>query len=77
MFLSPNSKNQICPICRTDIDSPYLEEDIDEYDEEGVGQVEEEPDLHRLDVRGGGEADRDGEVDGGQHHHAGDVDGED
>ena len=49
----------------------YLEKDIDEDDEEGVGEVEEEPDLHRFNVRGGREADRDGEVDRGQNHHAG------
>ena len=40
-------------------------------------QIEEEPDLHRLDVGGGGEAGRDREVDRGQDHHAGDVDGVD
>ena len=57
--------------------SSHLEPDIDEYDEEGVGQVEEEPDLHRLDVGGAGEAGGHREVDRGQHHHAGDVDGVD
>ena len=57
--------------------SSHLEADIDGDDEEGVGEVEEEPDLHRLDVRGGGEAGGHREVDRGQDHHAGDVDGVD
>ena len=54
-----------------------LQNNVAENHEKGVGEVEEEPDLHRFDVRGGGEADGDGEVDGGEDHHAGDVDGED
>ena len=40
-------------------------------------QIEEEPDLHRLDIRGGREAGGHREVDRGQDHHAGDVDGVD
>ena len=53
-----------------------LEDHVDENDKERVGQTEEEPDLYRLDVGGGREAGRDGEVNRGQDHHAGDVDGE-
>ena len=57
--------------------NPHLEENIDQYDEDRVGEVEEEPDLHWLDVGGAGEAGGDREVDRGQDHHAGDVDGDD
>ena len=42
-------------------------------DEEGVGQVPQEPHLHRLDGRGAGQRGGDREVDRGQDHHAGDV----
>ena len=42
-----------------------------------IGQVEQEPDLHWLDVQGGGQTGGHREVDGGQDHHAGDVDGVD
>ena len=55
----------------------HLEYDIYNDDQEREGQVEEEPDLHRLDAGGAGEAGGDGQVDRGQHHHAGDVDGVD
>ena len=55
----------------------HLKCDIDKYDEDREGQVEEEPDLHRLDVGGAGETGGHGQVDRGQHHHAGDVDGVD
>ena len=58
-------------------ETSYLEYNINENGEKGIGQVEEEPDLHRLDDRGGGQTGRDREVDRGQHHHAGDVDGVD
>ena len=51
----------------------HLKENIDDDDEERVGEVEEEPDLHRLDVRSAGEAGGHREVDGGQHHQGGDV----
>ena len=52
----------------------YLEANVGQNDEEGVGQVEEEPHLHRLDVWGRREAGGDREVDRGQDHHAGHVD---
>ena len=41
--------------------------------EERVGEAEQEPELHRFDGRGDGEAGRHWDVDRGQHHHAGDV----
>ena len=52
-----------------------LQENIDEDDEDRVGEVEQQPDLHRLDVSSAWEAGGHREVDGGQDHHAGDVDG--
>ena len=52
----------------------YLEFNIDKDDQEREGQVEEEPQLYRFDFRGGGETGGHWEVDGGQDHHAGDVD---
>ena len=55
----------------------HLGHDVGEDDKDGIGEVEEEPDLHRLDVGGGREAGGHREVDRGQHHHAGDVDGVD
>ena len=54
----------------------HLEENIDNDDQDREGQVKEEPDLHRLDVGGAGQAGGDREVDRGQDHHAGDVDGD-
>ena len=61
----------------TNLSVSHLKKNIDDDDKERVGQVEEEPDLHRLDVGGAGEAGGDRQVDRGQHHHAGDVDGDD
>ena len=55
----------------------HLEENIDNDDEDRVGEVEEEPDLHWLDVSRVGEAGGDREVDRGQDHHTGYVDGDD
>ena len=55
----------------------HLQHNIHEYDKKWVGQVKEKPDLHRLDVGGAGQTDGYREVDRGQDHHAGDVDGED
>ena len=54
-----------------------LENDVGEDDLEGVEQVDQEPDLHRLDTGRAGQAGGHREVDGGQDHHAGDVDGVD
>ena len=51
-----------------------LNDDVCDDNEEGPGEIEEEPDLHGFDTGGAGQAGGDGEVDGGQHHHAGDVD---
>ena len=55
----------------------YLQTDVDENDKERKGEVEQKPDLYRLDIRGGGQASRHREIDGGQDHHAGDIDGVD
>ena len=55
----------------------YLQDHIDQDGGEGIGEVEDQPDLHRLDVGGAGQTDGYREVDRGQDHHAGDVDGED
>ena len=39
-------------------------------DPEWIGNAEEQPHLHRFDVRGVGQRHGDGHVDGGEHHHA-------
>ena len=52
----------------------YLHCYIDQNYHERISQIEDEPDLDRFDVRSAGQGGGDGEVDGGQHHHAGDVD---
>ena len=49
----------------------HLQQYVGDDDQEGVGEVEEEPDLHWLDVGGAGEAGGHREVDRGQDHHAG------
>ena len=51
----------------------YLKENVWEYDQDRVGQIEDEPDLDRLDVGGAGEAGGHGDVEGGEDHHAGDA----
>ena len=51
----------------------YLHDNICQYDQDGVCEVEQQPDLYRLDVGCAGEGGGDGHVDGGEHHHAGDV----
>ena len=55
----------------------YLNKNIQNNDKAWVNQREKEPDLHWLDLRGGGQTGGDRQVDGGQHHHAGDVDRDD
>ena len=52
----------------------YLHWNIDQNNHERISQVEEEPDLDRFDVRSAGQGGGHREVDGGQHHHTGDVD---
>ena len=52
-----------------------LEQNVGDDDEEGKSEVDEEPDLHRFDSQRAGESGGDREVNRGQHHHAGDVDG--
>ena len=61
----------------TNLSVSHLKKNIDDDDKERIGQVEEEPDLHRLDVGCAGEAGGDREVDGGQDHQGGDVQLED
>ena len=68
------SSSLLLPALSIDI---YLENHLQEDDEAREGEVDEEPQLHRLDVRGGGEAGGHREVDRGQDHHAGDVHGDD
>ena len=36
------------------IENPHLQYHVDQYGDEGKGQVEYEPDLYRLDIRGAG-----------------------
>ena len=48
-----------------------LQDNVEDDDEEGEGEVDEQPYLHRFDSQRAGESRGDGEVDGGQHHHAG------
>ena len=55
----------------------YLQQNVDQDCDEGEGQVEDQPDCYRLDVRGDGQTGGHWEVDGGEDHHAGDVDGVD
>ena len=54
-----------------------LQQNVDDDDHEGVEEVEQEPHLHRLDGGRAGQRGGDREVDGGQHHHARDVDCDD
>ena len=54
-----------------------LTNDVRENDLQRIEQVDQEPGLHRLDGGRVGEAGGHREVDGGQDHHAGDVDGVD
>ena len=57
-------------------DTSYLLCNICDDDQKRIGQVEEKPPLDWLDAWGAGQGGGDGEVDGGQHHHAGDVYGD-
>ena len=52
----------------------HLEENIDHDDEDRESEVKQQPDLHRLDVGGAGEAGGHRKVDRGQDHHTRDVD---
>ena len=55
---------------------PDLQHNVEDNDEEWEGEIEEEPDLHRFNPQRAGEGGGDREVDGGEDHHAGDVDGD-
>ena len=63
-------------ISKFDIFTSYLQCRVDDDDKERVGEVKEQPGLNGLDDWSAGEAAGHGEVDGGEDHHAGDVDGE-
>ena len=56
-----------------DIKSFDLHGDVDSNDKEGIDEADQEPDLHRFDAGGVGQGGGHGQVDGGEHHHAGDV----
>ena len=60
--------------CQTQERASDLQQNVDDDDHEGVEEVEQEPHLHRLDGGRAGKRGGDREVDGGQHHHARDVD---
>ena len=51
----------------------YLHHHICNDNQERIGNAEEQPDLHRFNVRSVGKGHGDRHVDGGEHHHAGDV----
>ena len=51
----------------------YLHYHICNDNQEWIGNAEEQPDLHRFDVRCVGQRHGDSHVDGGEHHHARDV----
>ena len=53
----------------------YLHHDIHQYNHKRKSQIEEEPNLDWFDVGSAGQGGWHGEVDGGENHHAGDVDG--
>ena len=63
--------NESAELCRD------LQHNVGDDDEKGEGEVDEEPDLHRFDSESAGKAGGDWQVDRGQDHHAGDVDGDD
>ena len=52
----------------------YLNKNVENNHEDWVDQREEEPNLHRFDLSGCGQTGGNRQVDGGQHHHAGDID---
>ena len=54
----------------------HLQNDVDKDDKERISQVEEEPHLHRFDGGGAGQGGGHRQVDGGKHHHARDVHGD-
>ena len=60
---------------QTDYDCD-LHDDQSNDETEVVNKVEQKPKLDRFDVCCLGEGVGHGEVDGGQHHHDGDVDGQ-
>ena len=74
---APNSKLSIV-IRMTDGAVRYhLEEDVGQYCDERIGEIKNQPELNRFDFRGDGQAWGHWDEDGGEDHHAGDVDGVD
>ena len=59
-------------LCDIDSDIHDLEGDIDQYGDEGIGQIENQPDFYWFYIRGRRETGGHWEVDGGEDHHAGD-----
>ena len=55
----------------------YLKKNIDDDDQEGINQIEEQPLLHWFSGGCAWQWSGDWQVDWGQDHHDGDVDGED
>ena len=53
----------------------HLKNNVDKYYQERICQIEQKPHLHWLHYCCAGERGRHREGDGGQYHHAGDVDG--
>ena len=51
----------------------HLKNNVDKYYQERICQIEQKPHLHWLHYCCAGEGGRHREIDGGQHHHAGDV----
>ena len=55
------------------VEDSDLQQNVGDDDEEGEGEVDEEPDLHRFDSQSAGEAGGDREIDRGDDHHTGHV----
>ena len=55
----------------------HLQYHICDYDQERISQADQEPILHRFDLCSAREWGEDGEIDGGEHDHARDVDSDD
>ena len=55
-FSSSKKFEKFRPLESHSLPFPHLDDDVGDDDEERVGEVEEEPDLHRLDSWSAGEA---------------------
>ena len=58
-------------------DLTHLQYHICDYDQERISQADQEPILHRFDLCSARKWGEDGEIDGGEHDHARDVDSDD